>query len=73
MLLAEVDFLIDSGRGVIPVEVKAETNLKAKSLLIYREKFRPELSVRTSMADYRKEGSLLDLPLWAIETIDSIA
>lgn len=65
---AEVDFVIDDGSDVIPVEVKAEVNLQAKSLKVYREKFQPKLSIRTSMADYKKEGWLLNLPLWAVET-----
>ena len=64
---AEVDFLIDNGSDVIPVEVKAEVNLQAKSLKVYREKFRPKLSIRASMADYKKDDWLLNLPLWAIE------
>ncbi len=67
--MAEVDFVVDNGEDVIPVEVKAETNLQAKSLKVYREKFRPRLSVRTSMADYRREEWLLNLPLWAVGTI----
>ena len=65
---AEVDFVIDNGKDVIPVEVKAEVNLQAKSLKVYREKFQPQLSIRTSMADYKKEDWLLNLPLWAIDT-----
>ena len=65
---AEVDFVIDNGKEVIPVEVKAEVNLQAKSLKVYREKFQPQLSIRTSMADYKKEDWLLNLPLWAIDT-----
>lgn len=68
----EVDFVIDAKDSIIPVEVKAETNLKAKSLKVFREKFKPELSVRTSMADYRKEDSLVNLPLYAVEQIDKI-
>ena len=57
---------------IIPVEVKAEVNLKAKSLKTYREKFSPEISVRTSMADYKKEDGLINLPLYAIEQISTI-
>lgn len=53
----------------MPVEVKAEVNLKAKSLKTYREKFHPEISVRTSMADYKVEDWLLNLPLYAVEEI----
>ncbi|MCI1751218.1 MAG: ATP-binding protein [Megasphaera cerevisiae] len=69
----EVDFVIDTGEKVIPVEVKAEVNLKAKSLRVYKGKFNPEISVRTSMADYKKEDWLVNLPLYAVEEIDRVA
>lgn len=65
----EVDFILDTGEQIVPVEVKAEVNLKAKSLKTYREKFAPAISVRTSMADYRKEDWLVNLPLYAVEEI----
>ena len=65
----EIDFVVDTGEHIVPIEVKAETNLRAKSLKTYRERFEPELSVRTSMADYKKEDWLLNLPLYAIENI----
>lgn len=68
----EVDFIVDTGERIIPVEVKAETNLKAKSLRTYREKFSPEISIRTSMADYKKEDWLVNLPLYAIDQIARI-
>lgn len=67
---AEVDFVIDTGNAIIPIEVKAEVNLQAKSLKTYREKFNPAFSIRTSMADYKKEDWLLNLPLWAMEIIN---
>ncbi len=53
----------------MPIEAKAEVNLKAKSLKTYREKYSPEVSVRTSMADYKREDRLINLPLYAIEEI----
>ncbi len=65
----EVDFVIDTGEQIVPVEVKAEVNLKAKSLKTYREKYSPQLSIRTSMADYKKEDWLINLPLYAVEEI----
>lgn len=68
----EVDFVIDNGEQIIPVEVKAEINLKAKSLKTYCEKFQPEIAVRTSMADYKKEDWLINLPLYAVEEIRKI-
>ena len=60
----EIDFLIDDGDKVIPLEVKAELNLKAKSLKTYREKYSPEVAVRTSMADYKENDGLVDMPLY---------
>lgn len=66
----EVDFVVDTGERVIPVEVKAEVNLKARSLKTYRDKFSPEVCVRTSMADYKKEEWLVNLPLYAIDQIE---
>jgi len=66
---AEIDFVIDNGHDVIPIEVKAEQNLQAKSLKSYREKFHPQISLRVSMADYKKEEWLVNLPLYAVETI----
>ena len=66
---AEVDFVVDNGSDVIPVEVKAEVNLQAKSLKVYRDKFQPKLSIRTSMADYKREDWLLNLPLWTLEKL----
>lgn len=69
----EVDFVIDVGNQIVPVEVKAEVNLKAKSLKTYRDKYSPGISVRTSMADYKIEEWLVNLPLYAVEEILSIS
>lgn len=66
---AEIDFLIDNGEDVIPVEVKAEQNLKAKSLQSYHERFKPQLSIRASMADYKEEGWLINVPLYAVSSV----
>jgi len=60
---------VDTGESIVPVEVKAELNLKAKSLKVYQEKYAPEIAVRTSMADYKKEERLVNLPLYAIDQI----
>ena len=63
----EIDLLVDDGEKVIPVEVKAEENLRAKSLKMYREKYDPAVCVRTSMANYRNENNgLVNLPLYCI-------
>jgi len=62
---AEIDFLIQYQNRIIPIEVKAAENLKAKSLKAYYQKFNPEISIRTSLSDYRKEDWLVNLPLYA--------
>ena len=67
---AEVDFVLDNGSDVIPVEVKVEVNLQAKSTNAYRDKFHPRRSIRTCMAQYKDECRLLSLPRWAVETIN---
>lgn len=69
----EVDFVVDTGELIVPVEVKAEVNLRAKSLKTYQEKFSPEVAIRTSMADYKKEERLINLPLYAIDQIKTTA
>ena len=68
----EIDFVVDNGELVIPVEVKAEENLKAKSLRTYREKYNPSLSVRISMSGYRRQDSFVNLPLYAVEAFGSL-
>lgn len=66
---AEVDFLIELEGGAVPLEVKAETNLQAKSLKVFAEKYSPKVSLRLSMADYQDNGHLINIPLYAAGTI----
>jgi predicted AAA+ superfamily ATPase len=65
---AEIDFLIQYQNLIIPIEVKAAENLKAKSLKTYQQKFNPEISIRTSLSDYRKQDWLVNIPLYACWT-----
>lgn len=64
--LAEVDFVVQQGNQIVPIEVKAEENLKSKSLRSYYDKFTPEKVIRTSMSDYREQDWLVNLPLYAL-------
>lgn len=68
---AEIDFVIQQGAKIIPVEVKAAENLHAKSLKAFRQKYQPELSIRTSMSGYRDEGWLVNIPLYGLSTMGS--
>lgn len=63
---AEIDFLLQAGLSVVPIEVKAERSLRAKSLGIYRKRFSPTYAIRTSLSSFGFEDGLLDLPLPAI-------
>ncbi|MDG6263952.1 ATP-binding protein [Glaesserella parasuis] len=63
---AEVDFVVQQKQAVIPIEVKAEENLKAKSLKVYVEQFQPEHAFRFSMADYREQDWLVNVPLYGV-------
>lgn len=69
---AEIDILIQFSGKIIPVEVKAEENLKAKSLKVFYEKYSPALTIRTSMSDFRKEEWLMNLPLYALSELTAI-
>ena len=63
---AEVDFVVQRERDIVPVEVKAARNLKSKSLNVYQDKYAPDLVVRSSLAPYERRGNLVDLPLYAL-------
>ena len=63
---AEVDFILQHKNEVIPIEVKAEENLKSKSLKVFVEKHSNTNAIRTSMSKYRKEDWLTNIPLYAI-------
>lgn len=68
---AEIDFIVQQSGQVIPIEVKAEENLKAKSLKVFCDKYKPKKAVRTSLSDYREEDWLTNLPLYAVSEINT--
>lgn len=70
--MSEVDFLFSYKSKVIPCEAKAGLNVHAKSLKVFMEKYKPELAIRTSLKDYRKEDCLLNLPLYEIWLLPEI-
>lgn len=70
---SEIDFVVQLDGYIIPIEVKAEKNLKAKSLKNFIQEYKSEKSVRTSLADYKlNDNNLYDIPLYAIGNIESI-
>lgn len=63
----EIDFLIQKGTNIVPIEVKAEENLKAKSLRVYCDKFKPQMAIRTSMSNYREQEWMVNIPLYILD------
>ncbi len=63
---AEVDFAIERPGGLVPIEVKAEENLQSKSLRSYIDRFHPREALRFSLAGFRQDGVMVNVPLYAI-------
>lgn len=70
----EVDFIIQRENEIFPVEVKAETNLSAKSLKKYQELFadKIKLRIRFSLDNLRLDGNLLNIPLFMADHTDRL-
>ena len=66
----EIDFLIeDDEDNIIPIEVKAETNVKAKSLRLFVQDNHSKMAYRISMNDYKPEEWLVNVPLYAVNSL----
>ena len=62
----EQDFLVQKGMEAVPIEVKAETNVRSQSLRAFYEKFHPEKSVRFSLLPYKDQDWMVNIPLYAV-------
>ena len=69
---AEVDFVIQSKKEIVPIEVKSERNVKARSLAEYRKKYIPSYSVKTSMKHELCGESLISIPLYLISKLPEL-
>ena len=65
----ELDYLIQNENVLVPIEVKAEENLRSKSLRQFYSDNPGSKPVRISMSDFRKEDRLTNIPLYAAERI----
>ena len=64
----ELDFVLQQAQYIIPIEVKAEENLQAKSLRAYCDKYKPEIAIRSSMSNYREQDWMTNVPLYALDS-----
>ena len=63
----EIDFVIQQEMRCIPIEVKAEENLRARSLRAFCEKYKPEIAIRSSMSNYREQDWMVNVPLYILD------
>ena len=66
---AEVDFVVQNEEEIIPIEVKSGTSVKSVSFKFFCEKYKPAKAIRTSLADHRQEAWMVNVPLYAINSI----
>ena len=61
---AEVDFLLQHGNHIYPIEVKADQNITGKSLIQYEKLYQPACRIRYSMLNLKQDGNLINIPLF---------
>ena len=66
---AEVEFVLQYADHIIPIEVKADHNVTAKSLSYYRKTYAPKIAVRLSTLNLRMDNGLLNVPLYAADKL----
>lgn len=64
----EIDFLVQQGTAIVPIEAKAEENLRSKSLSTFVGSHPEMHGLRFSMSDYREQGWMTNVPLYAVST-----
>ncbi|MDR1884307.1 MAG: ATP-binding protein [Prevotella sp.] len=68
--IGEVDYVMQYQADIIPIEVKSGTNVKAKSLKMFRENYSPKVSVRFSLKDTKLDDDLLNVSLFHSPVFD---
>ena len=63
----EIDFVIQQEMLCVPIEVKAEENLRARSLRAFCDKYKPEIAIRSSMSNYREQDWMVNVPLFVLD------
>lgn len=75
--IAEIDFILQNGVDIIPIEVKSAHSVAGKSLSVYETLFKPEIRIRFSFNNFKKDGNLINIPVfmadWTKKTLDKCA
>ena len=62
----KIDFMLQGDLDCVPIEVKAEQNLRARSLRAFCDKYKPGMAIRSSMSNYKQEDWLTNVPLYML-------
>jgi len=66
--IAEVDFLLEYQNRIIPLEVKSGINPRSKSMRVYMDRNKPDIFYRSTLLNLKKDGRIMNIPLYAIST-----
>lgn len=73
---AEVDFVVQMGTDIVPIEVKSDTRLGGKSLAIYDINYHPTYKIRYSLNNLKMDNNLINIPLyladWTIKLLRNL-
>ncbi len=69
---AEVEFIVQHGANVVPIEVKSGTSVAGKSLAEYNKKYSPSLRIRFSMLNLKRDDALLNIPLFLADRTEEL-
>lgn len=69
---AEVDFLIQFKNEIIPIEVKSDENVRSRSLTVYHQLYKPDVRIRYSLRNLKKNDGLLNIPLFMVDYTEKL-
>ena len=69
---AEVEFIVQRGLDVIPMEVKSGTSVTGRSLIEYNKKYSPRLRIRYSMLNLKKDDTFVNIPLFLADRTEQL-
>ena len=69
---AEVEFIVQRGLEVIPVEVKSGTSVMGRSLIEYNKRYSPCLRIRYSMLNLKRDDSFINIPLFLADRTEKL-
>lgn len=66
---SSIDFIIMTGDGIIPAEVRTENNIRSKALRIFESKYQPEMMLRFGRDNFSRNDKIRNIPLYSLECL----